>query len=151
MMFKPFVVQIFISSVVSKGRHYKKVQSCINLDKKTRECCSRTDARVRGITTPTDMLDPYPVSCLEVQHCQVGSCCVRLHPTIIRHCLDLWCTVQHNVCINVLSSITLDIDKEDVHPRQGSSEYPVTRVIAVAHVGDDLGEYQGTAAPGSTA
>ena len=120
-----------------------------NLDKKTRECCYRA-VKVREITAPSVMLDPHPVSCLEVQHCQVWSCCVSLPLTIIRHCLDLWCTVQHNVCINGLSIITLDIDKEDVHPRQGSSEYPVTRVVAVAHVGDDLGEYQGTAVPGST-
>ena len=96
------------------------------------------------------MMDPHPVSCLEVQHCQVGSCFVSLPDIIKRHCHDLWCTVQHNVCINGLSIITLDIDKEDVHPRQGRSEYPVTRVVAVAHVGDDIGEYQGTAVPCST-
>ena len=121
-----------------------------NLDKKTRECCSRADGRARVITAPTGLFDPHTVPCLEVQHCQVGSCFESLPITIKRHCLDLSCTVQHNVCINVLSTITLDIDKEDVHPRQGSSEYPVTRVVAVAHVGDDLGEYQGTAAPGIT-
>ena len=121
-----------------------------NLDKKTRECCSRADGRARVITAPTGLFDPHPVPCLEVQHCQVGSCCVRLLPTIIRHHSDLCCPVQHNGRMNVLSIITLNIDKEDVQPRQGSSEYPVTRVVAVAHVGDDLGEYQGTAAPGST-
>ena len=132
-----------------RGGTIKSTVMYLNLDKKTRECCYRA-APARVITAPTVMLDPHPVSCLEVQHCQVGSCFVSLPVTIIRHCRDLWYTVQYNVRVNVLSIITLDIDKEDIHPRQGSSEHPVSRVVAVAHVGNDIGEYQGTAAPGST-
>ena len=149
--FSHLLYKYFFRKLFQKGDTIKSTVMFLNLDKKTRECCSRADGRVRVITAPTGMLDPHPVSYLEVQHCQVGSCFVRSPRTIIRQCLDLWCTVQHNVCINVLTTITMDIDKEDIHPRQGSSEYPVTRVVAVAHVGDDKVEYQGTAFPGSTA
>ena len=92
------------------------------------------------------MFNPNPVSCLKGQHRQVGPCIV----ICVGHGPDLTCSIQHNVHINSLRTITLDIDKEDVYPRPGSSEYPVTRVVAVAHVSDDLGEYQGTAVPGST-
>ena len=67
----------------------------------------------------------------------------------VSHGPDLRCSLQHHFLVNCFNILTLNIDKEDVYPRPGSSEYPVTRVVAVAHVCDDLGEYQGTAAPGT--
>ena len=96
------------------------------------------------------MFDPHPVSCLEGQHRQVGPCFVGVTTTpIVSHSPDFCCSVQHNVHINNLRTITLDVDKEDIHPCHGSSEHPVTRVVSVANVCDYSGEYQGTAAPGT--
>ena len=131
-------LHILFSDIVPKGRHSKKYST---LNKKTWECCYRT---VIIITCTRPVFDPNPVSCLKGQHRQVGSCIV----TCVGHGTDLYCSIQHNVHMNIIT-ISLGIDKEDVYPRPGSSEYPVTRVVSVAYVCDDLGEYQGTAAPGT--
>ena len=96
------------------------------------------------------VFNPHSVSSVERQHCQVRSCFVIFTTAAINsHCPGLCWTVQHYVYIDSLCSVTLNIDKEDVYPRPGSSKYPVTRVVAVAYVCDDHGEYQGTAAPGT--
>ena len=129
-----------------KGRHFIRY---IALNEETRECSYRA---VRGcvITLTIVVFYPHPVSCLEGQHRQVGSCFQKVTTNTKCKCSDLCYSVQHNIHEDA-NIITLDIDKEDIYPRPGSSEYTVNRVVPVAYVSDDIGEYQGTAAPGTAA
>ena len=122
----------------------------ITLNEKTRKCCHRT-LGVRDISLTDAIFNPHPVSSLERHHCQVWTCFAIFLSTYASYCPDFCCSIQHNVHVNTLMIPTLDIDKEDVYPRPGSSEYPVTRVVPVAQVCDDLGEYQCTAVPGTAA
>lgn len=103
------------------------------------------------ITLTSIIFDPHSVFFLESQHCQVWTGVVMIRTKSLRCCSDLAYSIQHDVYINGLSSITHNIDEEDIFPHFRSGKYPSTWVVSTPDVCDDPRKYQSTAVPRTTA
>lgn len=80
--------------------------------------------------------------------CQVRTWVVII-TTTTRKCSDLNYSIQHDVYINSLITVSLHIDKEYIFPRYGRGKYPGTWVVSIPDVCDNIRKYQSTTVPGT--